>query len=442
MSKKLKKIDVMSLVVGSIIGWGSFSLPGTKFLRESGIIGAAIGFLIGGIAILFIQVGYHLMMEHHSQDGGEFSYVYNHLGKKHGFIVGWSLTLCYLSMIPLNATALVLVVKQLFGSAISYIYLYTIAGYPVYLSEIIIASFVILVFAWINKRGIQFSSIVQNILVILLVMNVIIIFGIMCFKGNINQFNLTYIQNYEFSWKEIIPVVAIIPFLFVGFDVVPQVTSDLGFKPSKATYFTMISVIIGITIYALLNTITGMAFTPQQAVQSTWATGEAVLNNIGIIGFILLILALVGAVSGGINGFFISSSKIVASISEYKMLPQKYSLKNKKNVLEHALSFVTSISLIAPWLGREAIIYIVDMSSALAALVYAYVCFVSLRYAKTLWKKITCTIGLLMGITFLGLLLLPFSLGRLSIVSMILLAIWSIIGYLYYRYYTKKSTAN
>ncbi len=152
MTKKLTKIDIMSLVVGSIIGWGSFSLPGTKFLRESGIIGAAIGFLIGGIAILFIQAGYHLMMEHHSKDGGEFSYVYDHLGKKHGFIVGWSLTLCYLSMIPLNATALVLVLKQLFGSAISHIYLYTIAGYPVYLSEVLIASLVILVFAWINKK--------------------------------------------------------------------------------------------------------------------------------------------------------------------------------------------------------------------------------------------------------------------------------------------------
>ncbi len=438
MTKKLTKIDIMSLVVGSIIGWGSFSLPGTKFLRESGIIGAAIGFLIGGIAILFIQAGYHLMMEHHSKDGGEFSYVYDHLGKKHGFIVGWSLTLCYLSMIPLNATALVLVLKQLFGSAISHIYLYTIAGYPVYLSEVLIASLVILVFAWINKKGIQLSSIVQNILVILLVFNVIIIFVIMIFKGNINQFHLTYIQSYKFNWEEIIPVIAIIPFLFVGFDVVPQVTSDLGFKANKATIFTVSSIAIGIVIYTLLNTITGMVFTPQQATQSTWATGEAVLNNIGILGFILLILALIGAVSGGINGFFISSSKIVASISEYEMLPPKYAKKNNKNVLEYAISFVSVISLVAPWLGREVIIYIVDMSSALAALVYAYVCFVSLRYANSIWKKINCSIGMFMGITFLGLLLLPFSLGRLSIVSIVLLVIWSIIGYLYYQYYTKK----
>lgn len=437
MPKKLRKIDVMSLVVGSIIGWGSFSLPGTKFLRESGVIGTIIGFLIGGIAVMFIQVGYHLMMEKHSKDGGEFSYVYEHMGRAHGFVVGWSLTLCYLSMIPLNATAMVLVLKQIFGKAISHIYLYTIAGYEVYLSEILIASLVILAFAYINKRGIQFSSFVQNILVISLVVNVIVIFIIMCFKGNVIQFNQTYIQNYQFDFKEIVPIIAIIPFLFVGFDVVPQVASDLGFKSSKATFFTLISIGIGILLYSLLNTITGMAYTPQQAAQQTWATGSAVLQYIGIIGFILLIIALIGAVSGGINGFLISSSKIVASLSEHKLLPEKYSQKNKKEVLSNAITFVTIVSLLAPWLGREVIIYIVDMSSALAALVYLYVCLVSLRYAKTLIKKILCMIGVLMSASFLGLLLLPFSLGRLSPASLILMIVWGIVGYFYYRYYTK-----
>ncbi len=36
MNKKLNKIDVFSIVLGSIIGWGgSFMLPGTKFFKRS-----------------------------------------------------------------------------------------------------------------------------------------------------------------------------------------------------------------------------------------------------------------------------------------------------------------------------------------------------------------------------------------------------------------------
>lgn len=438
MKRKLSKIDVISLVVGSIIGWGSFSLPGTKFLKESGVISTALGFLIGGIAVIFIQAGYHLMMEKHAKDGGEFSYTYEHLGRKHGFIAGWSLVLCYLSMIPLNATALILVLKQLFGSAVSHVHLYTIAGYPVYLSEIMIAWAVILVFSWINQKGISVSAMVQNILVILLVFNVIVIFVIMCFKGNIPQFNQTYIANYTFNIKEIIPIVAIVPFLFVGFDVIPQVATDLGFKASKATYFTVGSIGIGVLLYGLLNTITGMVFTPEQAAQKTWATGEAVLTTIGPIGLVLLVLALIGAVTGGINGFFISSSKVVASLAEYELLPSKYNEVNKSGVLSNAIKFVTVVALIAPLLGREVIIYIVDMSSALAALVYGYVCFISLRYTITKKQRVMCMIGLIMSSLFLALLLLPFSIGKLSDMSIFLLVLWGIVGALYYRKYAKK----
>ena len=65
MDKKLRYIDVLGLVIGAIIGWGSFTLPGTKFLREAGVINTFIGLLIGGIFIMVIQNGYHIMLENH-----------------------------------------------------------------------------------------------------------------------------------------------------------------------------------------------------------------------------------------------------------------------------------------------------------------------------------------------------------------------------------------
>lgn len=88
MDKKLRYIDVLGLVIGAIIGWGSFTLPGTKFLREAGVINTFIGLLIGGVFIMVIQNGYHIMLENHREDGGEFTYALNHLGTGHGFVVG------------------------------------------------------------------------------------------------------------------------------------------------------------------------------------------------------------------------------------------------------------------------------------------------------------------------------------------------------------------
>lgn len=70
--KMLGKVDILALALGSIIGWGSFTLPGTKFLSQSGVINTAIGLVLGGVAITFILSSYQIMMGTHSEDGVSF----------------------------------------------------------------------------------------------------------------------------------------------------------------------------------------------------------------------------------------------------------------------------------------------------------------------------------------------------------------------------------
>ena len=120
MKKKLGYFDVFSLVIGSIIGWGSFTLPGKQFLSKSGVINTTLGLFIGGALVIIIQFAYHIMLKNNIEEGGEFSYALNNLGRGHGFIVGWSLSLCYLSMIPLNASAYVLLFKVIFNDKYSF----------------------------------------------------------------------------------------------------------------------------------------------------------------------------------------------------------------------------------------------------------------------------------------------------------------------------------
>lgn len=432
MRKKLNKIDILALALGSIIGWGSFTLPGSKFLHESGIISTAIGFILGGIAIIFIQKGYHIMMQSHHEDGGEFSYAYKELGKPRGFIVGWSLTLSYLSMIPLNATAFVLVLKRLFGQAVEFGYLYQVAGYPVYISEILIASLIILLFAYINIKGLKVSSKVQNIMILFMIVNIILVFSYMFLTTDHSLMRATYITGYKLDLKAIAKVFAIVPFLFVGFDVIPQVTTDLGFPPAKATKIVILAILAGVMFYNVLNITTGLIYTPEAALQEEWALGTAVLDNMGYIGFILLVISLAGAVAGGINGFMLSSSKLVGSLSSYQLLPEKYSQENKNGVFHNGIKLVALVSLLAPWFGREAIIYIVDMSSFLAAVAYFYVCYIGFKNSKGLDQSLS-GIGAVFGLMFMGLLIIPGSPAKLSNTSVVLMIIWAFIGFLYYK---------
>lgn len=433
MKKKLGYFDVFSLVIGSIIGWGSFTLPGKQFLSQSGIVNTTLGLLIGGALVMIIQVAYHIMLKNNTEEGGEFSYALNNLGRGHGFIVGWSLSLCYLSMIPLNASAFVLLFKVSFGEKFSFGYLYSIAGYPVWISDIILMSLIIILFMVVNIRGLHLSSLVQNIMSTLLVFIVFILVVFVGVRSDIVIFKNNYINNYNFSFSEISSVIAIVPFLFVGFDVIPQVSKELKFKPQKATIITLTSILFGALIYSLLNLIAGFSFSPLEAKSTNWAVADSVIKTTGYVGFSFMLIALWAAINGGINGFMIASSKLIASLSDNNIMDKKYSVKNENGVYPYAIVFVSGVSLLAPWIGREVILYIVDISSVLAAVAYGYVSYVSYKYSDKKINKILCFLSLMVSISFIFLLLFPFSPAVLKLPSLIILLAWTLVGIILYK---------
>ena len=432
MKSKLNKIDVFSIVLGSIIGWGSFMLPRTKFLNEAGVINTAIGLFLGALFIIIIQSSYYVMLENHNDEGGEFSFTYKHCGRNHGFIVGWFLLLAYLTIIPLNGTAFPLVIRKIFGDLFQFGYLYSIAGYEIYIGEIILSNLVILLFAYINIKGIKESARVQNFIALTLVTLVFTVFTIMFVKVDRSNFLRNYIYNYKFEIGEVLKIFAITPFAFVGFDNIPQICKEYDFGAKTASLIAILSVLIGATIYSILNLTTGLVYSPEEALALDWALGTGVLATIGKFGFLLLVIALSAAVTSGINGFMISTSKLMGSISNHNMVPKKYSYINENGVYKNAILFATTISLIAPWFGREVILWIVDMSSLGAAIAYLYVCIIAFRIGDTILRKIMSLLGIIASLLTILLLLIPASPAALGRESLIALGLWIILGTIFY----------
>lgn len=432
MNKKLSIIEVFAIILGGIIGWGAFMLPGSKFLKTAGVINTLIGLLLGAICIIIIERSYHMMMQDTCEEGGEFSYVYNKLGKNHGFIVGWFLSLAYLTMIPLNASALPLVVNKLFKGALDFGYLYTIAGDSVYIGEIMVSCIAIIIFMLINLKGIKETGRVQTYIILLLVACVGIVFFGMIYTGGTKTLLDNYVYNYRFDLKQISQVFAITPFLYVGFDAVPQLATNFGFDNKKASILAVVSLLVGMMIYNILNISTAIAFTPEQASSLEWALGTGVFNYIGKAGFLVLVIALGASVSSGINGFMICSTKLIGAMGKKEVIPSIFSKKNKNGELGKSIVFVSIISFIAVMFGREVIIWIVDMSSLGAAIAYFYVCIVTFIKQERFIKKIIALLGVTSSLLFIFLLLAPFSPARLSIQSLIALMIWSVLGIIFW----------
>ena len=433
MKKSLGKFDIFAIVLGAIIGWGSFMLPGTKFLKEAGVINTALGLILGAVCIILIEKNYAVMINSQDEEGGEFSYTYNNMGKKHGFIVGWFLILAYLSMIPLNATAFPLVIKKLIGPVFEVGYLYTIAGYDVYLGEIILSTLIICLFAYVNIRGISGTSKIQNLIIIALVSSISIVFIGMVIKSDKVAFVNNYVSNYQLDLSGVAKVFSITPFAFIGFDAIPQLCKEFKFSKKKASTVAVVSLLIGTLIYNLLNIITALAFSPTEAVALDWAAGSAVIQVLGKWAFILIIIALCAAVWSGINGFMICSSKLLGAIARYDLLPSSIGKINNRGVYNNSVKFITIISLIAPWFGREVIIWIVDMSSLGAAIAYFYVSYISFKKVRTKGGKLIGCLGVFISILFMLLLLLPMSPAALGAEPIVALIMWTCLGIIFYR---------
>ena len=428
MQKKLGVGEVFAILLGAIIGWGSFMLPGTKFLPQSGVINTSIGLFLGTLSILVIERSYWHMLQQDINEGGEFSYILRFIGRKHAFVVGWFLFLAYLSLVPLNATAFPLVVDKLFPGALNWGYLYSIAGEPVYIGKVLVSAAIVLLFTFLNLRGMKQSGKAQFWIVAALIFCVAAVFIGMLFRADLTTFRQNYVDSWNFDMGQIVRVVAITPFLFIGFDAVPQLVKDMDISRRKAAAMAMVSLLVGMSCYILLNFATGLAYGPQEAQALDWALGSGVLEYLGLGGFLLLVVALGAAVSGGINGFMICSTKLTTAMSRENILPQGKGFENEARRKRSAILFVSAIGIFACFFGREVVGWIVDMCSFGAAVTYFYVCLNTFRIAKKRSEKIVGAAGAAFSLLFMLLLILPFSPAALSAPALVFLCVWVAAG--------------
>lgn len=452
LERKLKPINVWSLALGSIIGWGAFVMPGTTFLPKAGTLGTLIGMSLGALVMITIAMNYGYMVQKYPVAGGEYTFANNTFGRRHAYICGWFLSLSYLAIVPLNATALGLVSRKLLGGLLEVGYLYSVAGWEIYAGEIILASFALILFGLLSIKGISVAGWLQTVMALSLVASVIILVIGAILNPDVKLSNLEPVYpEGKGHFAAVISIVAVAPWAFVGFDSIPQAAEEFNFSPKKANGIMVIAILFGAFVYVAINTITA-AVAPWEDFMAKgydWPTGEAVEMIMGRAGLIFLGVALVCAVLSGIIGFYMATSRLLYSMAREGALPDWFGkIDQKSKTPKNAIFFVMLISLTAPWFGREVLTWIVDMSSIGAAIGYGYT---SLATFRTLQQnpqdhkpvlKILSILGAIFSVIFVILLIVPGMPSYLAFESRICLIIWILLGVLFYAWSKKRGYNN
>ena len=466
LEKKLSPINVWALALGCIIGWGAFVMPGNTFLGQAGPLGTAIAMGIAAIIMIIIAFNYNYMIKKYPVAGGEFTYTQKSFGQTNGFICAWFLGLSYLCIVPLNGTALALIGRNLMDNIFQVGFHYTVAGYDIYFGEILLAVVALVLFAVLSIKGVKFTGVFQTALVFALVAGVAVvaIAALVSDKASFANLSPAFYENAKLTsgakFAGVLAVVAVAPWAFVGFDTIPQSAEEFKFSPGKTKVIMIISILFGAGVYAILNTVTAMVVPEGYA---SWVeyiddlpnltglislpTFYAAKTLLGNAGLVFLGVAVLAAILSGICGFYMATSRLLYSMSKEGVLPKWFGvLDPKTKTPRNAILFILAIALIAPFFGRTALGWVVDMSSLGAAVGYGYTSLAAIKHAKDEGKgsiMFSGILGAIFAVIFCVLLLVPIpmfscSLGKESYICLI---VWVVLGLIFYLTSQRKKDA-
>lgn len=432
-------------------------MPGTTFLPGAGPVGTTFGMILGAVVMLIIGMNYHYLMNKYPDAGGTLTYTIKEFGYDHGFLSSWFLMLVYVAIIWANASALGLISKNLFGSTFQFGFHYRILGYDVFFGEALLSLAAILICGVVCTKGKRLAAALQILFAFILICGVIVctavIFGTQAVDYGTAAPAFSNTSGHPMG--QIFTIVALSPWAFVGFESVANSTEGFNFSPRKTIWIFAGALVAGAITYILL---TQMAVTVVPEQYRDW-TGyiadlgkhegieglpvfHAAYATMGRIGVIILGLSALAGIVTGLIGNFIAASRLMYAMSEEGILPEWFGRLNRDASPGNALLFLMIISVGIPFLGRTAIGWIVDVNTVGATIAYAYTSAAALNEAcKEKDRRIQTTglIGLIMSVIFF-IYFMSWSAGAMSTESYLILATWSILGFVYFRRVFAKDT--
>ena len=468
LKRQLSPLNVWAIAFGCVIGWGSFINPGKKFLPNSGVAGTAIAMVLGALVMIVIAMSYAYMVPKHPKAGGEFTFTKACFGKRAAYICGWFLVAAYLTNVPMNSTAIGLIVDGIDGSAdiLKFGFHYTIAGFEIYMGEMLLAMGILILFGYLNILGVQKAGFIQTILSSLLILCVFTLSISALLSPKATMLNLSPLWGFDKAaamaagattanidafartgtggiMSAILATFAIAPWAYVGFDAIPQAAEEFNFSFKKVTGIMVVAIVFGCFVYTSNNTVSALALAnwPDRVMAGEWVLLVAAEEMLGTFGKVLIGTGVSCAVLSGIMGFYLASSRLMFSMSRDGYLPQWFGIVDPKyGTPRNAMIFCIIISLSGPILGREALGWFVDMCAIGASIGYFFTCASTLVTIKrdrdgTPFLRAMATVGLVFSVVFMILQLIP--IPGLSGVhfgkeSYMLLIVWIVLGALFY----------
>lgn len=372
--------DILVIAFGAMIGWGWVVSTGS-WIHDGGVLGAALGFCIGGVMIFFVGLTYAELTSAMPQCGGEHVFSYRAMGPIGSFICTWAIVLGYASVVCFEACALPTIITYIFPNFLQG-YLYTVAGFKIYASWLAVAVGMSIIMTLVNIRGVKAAAKLQTILTVIIGAAGILLVVVSVITGSTDTLMpQAFIASDDASVtiKAVLAVAVTTPFYFIGFDVIPQAAEEINVPLKKIGKILILSVVCAVLFYALVIIAVGLVLTNSEIMASESGTGLVTADamakamNSATMAKVIIIGGMCGIITSW-NSFLMGGSRALYSMAESYMVPRFFAkLHPVYKTPVNALYLIGFLSVIAPFAGRKMLVWIVDAGNFGCCLAYCMV---------------------------------------------------------------------
>lgn len=444
LERTLSRIDVFAMAIGVMVGWGAFVMPGTTFLPVAGPAGSVLALAIGALVMLVIAANFACLMRRSVFTGGVYSYTKEAFGRDHAFLSSWFLCLSYLTIVFLNGTALFIVVRTMMNGATGSGLSYTIAGNDIYLSEVLVSVAAFAVVGLMFVKAKPFLQKLYSALAIALVAGVLVVAAV-CVphalsSGAFRDFGSTGLNR----GYAVFTLVILAPWAYVGFETVSFDIARFRFPTKQVKWVIFAAIIVGGLVYAVMPVV-AVSFVPDG--YASWGAYVADLENLGGVasvptfnaaraymgsfGLVIMAINALAAIFTGIIGAYRAALRVLSMMAEDHILSEKFART------EYSIVFIMVISVLLSMLGRNTLNWFVDLTAFGAIIGFGYTSAAAWKMGRTEGDRraMACgAAGTVISAAFAIVQLVPrmTALEAMGSEAFLLLAIWCLLGFIFY----------
>ena len=405
--------------------------------------------------IFFVGLTYAELTAAMPQCGGEHVWSHRAMGPTGSFVCTWAIILGYVGVACFEACAFPTIISYLWPGFLKG-YLYTVAGFDIYASWLIVAILVAFGIMLINIVGAKTAAKLQTILTIIIGGAGILLIVASVINGTVDNLDGQMFAEVGGGGivKSILSVAVISPFYLIGFDVIPQAAEEINVPPKKIGGMLILSVVLAVLFYAFVIIAVGLVMNSGTITASQAGTGlvtadaMALAFKTSVMAKVIIVGGMCGIITSW-NSFMIGGSRAIYSMAESYMIPRVFAkLHPKHKTPINALILIGILTMLAPFAGRVMMVWICDAGNFGCCLAYCMVAisFLILRKKQPdMPRPYKVPAGRLMGgvaVLMSGFMVvmycIPGSGGTLILPEWGMVAAWSALGVVFFAICKRK----